>query len=94
MASVDAFQAALRAAGVWTSVRAARGDEESSACGQLATKHRRDAARRGSDRSDGRGKDDRGGGSSAARVRVGGVRAAVAEQTARLLADTAVAQYR
>lgn len=32
---VLAFQAKLREAGVWVSVRSARGDEDSSACGQL-----------------------------------------------------------
>ena len=34
--TVDAFQQRLRAAGVWTSVRATRGEEDASACGQLA----------------------------------------------------------
>ena len=38
--AVDAFQSTLRANGVWTSVRAARGDDEASACGQLATSRR------------------------------------------------------
>uniref|UniRef100_A0A7S3TQV8 Uncharacterized protein n=1 Tax=Strombidinopsis acuminata TaxID=141414 RepID=A0A7S3TQV8_9SPIT len=34
---IDAFQDALRARGVWVSVRASRGDADASACGQLAT---------------------------------------------------------
>ena len=46
--AVDAFQKALRARGVWTSVRAARGDEECAACGQLATRHARTARGSGS----------------------------------------------
>ena len=38
--AVDAFQDRLRALGVWASVRAARGDDQASACGQLATSAR------------------------------------------------------
>eukprot|EP00322_Chrysochromulina_rotalis_P001012 CAMPEP_0115828086 /NCGR_PEP_ID=MMETSP0287-20121206/391_1 /TAXON_ID=412157 /ORGANISM="Chrysochromulina rotalis, Strain UIO044" /LENGTH=529 /DNA_ID=CAMNT_0003281289 /DNA_START=237 /DNA_END=1823 /DNA_ORIENTATION=- len=37
-AAVEAFQARLRERGLWVSIRAARGDDEASACGQLATK--------------------------------------------------------
>ena len=57
MASVDAFQRTLRNQGCWASVRAARGDDEASACGQLATTARltrRDADASQSTRSEGR----------------------------------------
>ncbi|KAL3917835.1 MAG: hypothetical protein SGPRY_006249 [Prymnesium sp.] len=35
--AIEAFQSDLRRGGVWASVRAARGDKELSACGQLAS---------------------------------------------------------
>ena len=60
--AVDAFQDRLRALGVWTSVRAARGGDQASACGQLATSARLSKPR--ADDSAGAAGDPLGGASS------------------------------
>jgi len=44
--AIDAFQARLRAQGIWVSVRATRGADDGSACGQLWAKQPPRAARR------------------------------------------------
>ena len=97
MQSVDAFQNELRAHGVWASVRATRGDEDSAmaACGQLAIRRRPPAS-----------KADRGGECTedmadsmvgdTADGAAGGDRARdrVAAQTERLLRNAPAERYR
>lgn len=77
METVSSFQAALRELGVWASVRAARGDDQASACGQLSTSRAHATHGRDGGRADGAGGGAHGGSCSdgSARSHVSGSRA-------------------